>query len=142
MRHHHCKLRSRSIFVRHFVTAIVVLQPQLLEACKDLGLSGEGTKEQLSASILEHFGAEAEEDIKPGEEVMMQQAAKTTARPMPVPPASRPLQRNSDELEAQIKALDATILAKTNELEQLRLDDQCDPSLISYVCRNPSALTL
>lgn len=104
------------------------MQPQLLEACKDLGLSAEGTKEQISASILEHFSA-FPEDIEPGEEVMMQQAAATATRAAPVPPTSRPAKRNSNQLEAQIKALDATILAKTRELEQLRNDDQCAVSL-------------
>lgn len=101
------------------------LQPELREACNELGIEDCGNKDELASAILDYFGETPADELKPGETVTMNQSAATLSRPMPVLQGARPL--GGDDLASRLQILDSTILSKTTQLKQLRMEDKCAP---------------
>jgi hypothetical protein len=105
------------------------VQAELIEACRELDLPPNGTKDVLAYAIVDHFGAEAaeqsEDELAPGETVTLNQAAVMLPKSVRLAQTPASAARGVEDLAARIKALDETINVRTQQLEDLRSADKC-----------------
>jgi hypothetical protein len=119
------------------------MQPELLEACKELGIAA-GTKEAMAGKILDHFNRERNSTKIPAatsnivnQSVAVQQPAPLSKPKTPtfnfVQPSSKTIQPEWN-LSERIAELDAAIAKKSAELEHLRSADKCALGTYTVLC--------
>jgi hypothetical protein len=121
------------------------LQPELLEACKELGMPA-GTKEAMADRIINHFSTEqAATKVPAATSSVVNQSVTAVRPPVPLPKAkvvpSAPVAVQLEPetgLSQRIADLDTAIAKKTEELEHLRSADKCAAALAVAVARRSS----
>jgi hypothetical protein len=102
------------------------MQPELINLCKENGLSEAGRKEELVETVMEHFAAmNPEEDFTEEKAVTLNQSAIAVR---PVRKAALAKDDDIKQLSMRVAALDEAIQNRTQELQALREGDQYAPN--------------